>query len=141
MTVQTYLFYSGRCEEAVRLYEEVFPAEVLFLVRYKDGPPELMPEGGENLIFHATLRIGDTVLNCSDSFDATGFSGFALLTHVDTIAKAKRIFTSLKEGGRVRVPLAGSPWAARYGIVEDRFGIVWKLQVDETEERVHMVEP
>lgn len=132
MNVQTYLFFDGRCEEAIDLYRDVFGASLEFLIRFKDGPLELAFPGGEEKIFHATLLFGQTRLNMADlpGGERTYFAGFALLTHFDTVDEAGRVFGSLATDGRIKLALEETFWAARYGIVEDRFGITWKIQVD-----------
>jgi len=130
MNAQTYLFFNGRCEEALTFYADAVDAAVLYLMRYKDGPPELILPGGEELIFHSTLRLGDTLLNLSDDMKAErgSFGGFAILLHADSDDEAERFYAGLTEGGTVQMAMTSVPWASKYGIVEDKFGIVWKVQ-------------
>lgn len=84
MEVQPYLFFNGRCEEAVNFYRKAHGAEVITLMRFKDSPqcnePGMMPPGSENKVMHASLRIGETTLMASDG-QSTGqpeFKGFSL---------------------------------------------------------------
>ena len=131
MTVQTYLFFDGCCEEAIRFYGEVFGAELVYLLRFKDGPAEFVVPGMEDKVFHATVTFGETTLNMSDVADPAeaAFGGFALIVRMDEIETAERAFQQLAETGNVRVPIREAFWAKRYGIVKDRFGVTWKLQV------------
>jgi PhnB protein len=130
MNAQTYLFFPGRCEEALNFYSDAVDAEVLYLMRYKEGPPELIPPSGEELIFHSTLRLGDTLVNLSDDMkpERAAFASFAILLHADSDDDAERFFAGLTDGGTVQMAMTSVPWASRYGIVEDKFGIVWKVQ-------------
>ena len=130
MNAQTYLFFGGRCEEALKFYSDALGAEVLYVMRYKDGPPKLIPPGGKDLIFHATLRLGETLINLNDETKAenTAFGGFAILLHADTDVEAERLFAKLADAGTIKMAMASAPWASRYGIVEDKFGILWKVQ-------------
>jgi PhnB protein len=130
MNVQTYLFFDGRCEEAIAFYQQVLRAKVTFLMRFKDGPPGFAPDGWGEKVYHATLRIGQTMVNMSDdpSSERSRFAGFALLAHADDDAEAERIFAGLRERGDVRMELRPTMWASRYGIVSDRFGVTWKVQ-------------
>lgn len=130
MNVQTYLFFDGECETALDFYCGALGAEVICLVRYKDGPAELMPPGGEVKIFHATMRIGDTLINCSDDLrhERGRFGGFVLLAHLDGDEAAEEVFHALSDGGKVEMALQKTFWASRYGIVTDRFGVTWKVQ-------------
>jgi len=130
MNAQTYLFFNGRCEEALKFYRDAVGAEILYLMRYKEGPPKLIPPDGEELIYHATLRLGDTRINLNDDMKSERgpFGGFAILLHADTEGEAELFFARLGEGGTVQMPMTSVPWASRYGIIEDKFGIVWKVQ-------------
>ena len=67
MQVQPYVFFDGRCEEALEFYRRALGAEVTMLMRYKESPdPAMVQPGAENKIMHASLRIGDTTVLASD---------------------------------------------------------------------------
>ena len=89
----------------------------------------------EEKIFHATFRIGSTEVMASDcgcekSPTETTFAGFSLALRVETPEKAERFFAALSDGGQIQIPLLETFFAARYGIVIDRFGISWKIMVE-----------
>jgi PhnB protein len=136
MTVQTTLNFYGRTEEAVQFYGRTIEAETLFLLRFRDRPDHAQVRPGlEEKIFHATFRIGSTVIMASDCGceqppPETTFAGFALLLRVETPEQAERFFAALSEGGKVQIPLQKTFFAARYGIVIDPFGISWKIMVE-----------
>jgi PhnB protein len=127
---QTYLFFDGRCEEALSFYAQAIRAETLFMMRFKDGPAELARAGREDKIFHATMRIGTTLINLNDDskHEKGRFGGFALLLHADSEADAEQLFARLADGGVVQIPLQKTMWASLYGIITDKFGVVWKVQ-------------
>ena len=136
MDIQTTLNFYGRTEEAVQFYGRTIEAETLFLMRFRDCPdPSLKKLGMEEKIFHATFRIGSTVIMASDCgcekppADTT-FSGFSFALRVETPEKAERFFTALSDGGKVQMPLQKTFFAERYGIVNDRFDISWKVMVE-----------
>jgi PhnB protein len=136
MDVQTTLNFYGRTEEAVQFYCRTIEAETLFLMRFRDRPdsPQVGP-GREEKIYHATFRIGSTVIMASDcgcEKPPTGptFAGFSFALRVATTEKAERFFTALSDGGKVQLPLLKTFFAERYGIVIDRFGISWKIMVE-----------
>jgi PhnB protein len=135
MNVQTTLNFYGRTEEAVNFYGRTLEAETLFLMRFRDCPdPSQSRPGLEEKIFHATFRIGPTVIMASDcgcerSPAGTAFSGFSLLLRVETPEQAGRFFAALSDGGQIQIPLVKTFFAERYGIVIDRFGISWKIMV------------
>jgi PhnB protein len=130
MKVQPYLFFDGRCEEAVAFYRKALGAEVAMLMRYKDSPDQAMvPPGGGDKIMHASLRVGETEVMASDGHCAgkPSFQGFSLSIDVRDEAEADRLFAALSEGGQVQMPLTKTFFAARFGMVTDRFGVGWMI--------------
>ncbi|HXH82923.1 MAG TPA: VOC family protein [Candidatus Tectomicrobia bacterium] len=135
MQVQPYLFFNGRCEEALDFYRRALGAEVGMLMRFKESPdpapPGMLPPGFENKVMHATLRIGDTTVMASDGHTAGApdFRGFSLSISVNDAATADRLFSALAEGGQVQMPLTRTFWSPRFGMLTDRFGIGWMINV------------
>ncbi len=135
MQVQPYLFFDGRCEEAVAFYRKALGAEVTMQMRFKDSPephaPGMIPPGAENKIMHMALRIGDTTILASDGrcLGRPSFQGFALSLTVANEAEAERLFGALAEGGQVQMPLAKTFFSPRFGMVADRFGVAWMVYV------------
>ena len=136
MKVQPYLFFDGRCEEAIEFYRKALGADVVMLMRFKDSPeppqPGMVPPGSENKIMHASLRIGDTTLMASDG-NCQGkprFEGFSLTATATDEAHAERLFAALGEGGQVRMPLTKTFFSPRFGMLADRFGVGWMVIVD-----------
>jgi PhnB protein len=135
MQVQPYLFFDGRCEEAVEFYKSALGAEVATLMRYKDSPeppqPGCAPPGAENKVMHASFRIGQTTVMASDGrcLGKPSFQGFSLSLAVPNDAEAERLFASLAEGGQVQMPLTKTFYSSRFGMVADRFGVCWMVIV------------
>jgi PhnB protein len=135
MRVEPYLFFNGRCEEAVEFYKKALGAEVLMLMRFKDSPephpPGMLPPGSENKIMHVSFRVGETTVMASDGrcTGQTSFQGFSLSLAVAHEAEAERIFAALSDGGQVQMPLAKTFWSPRFGMVADRFGVGWMVTV------------
>jgi PhnB protein len=130
MQLQPYLFFDGRCEEAIEFYRSKLGAEVDMLMRFKDSPePQQSTPGTDNKIMHANLRIGDTTVFASDGrcLGQPSFQGFALsLTPADD-AEANRLFAALSDGGQVQMPLGKTFFASSFGMVADRFGVSWMV--------------
>jgi PhnB protein len=135
MQVQPYLFFDGRCEEAIEFYRTALGAEVMALVRFKDSPephrPGMIPPGSENKVMHASFRIGETFVFASDGRcqGRPSFQGFSLSLTVPDDATAKRLFAALAEGGQVQMPLAKTFFSSCFGMVADRFGVPWMVYV------------
>jgi PhnB protein len=135
MYIQPYLFFDGRCEEALEFYKSALGAEVTMLMRFKDSPeppdPQKVPAGSENNVMHASFRIGDTVVMASDGFGKGKpiFQGFALSLSVASDAEADRKFSALAKGGRIEAPLGKTFFSSNFGMVADRFGVLWMVIV------------
>jgi PhnB protein len=133
MQVQPYLFFDGRCEEAIDFYRTAIGAEVGMLMRFKDSPEPcqqgMIPPGGDSKIMHASLRIGDTVVLASDGrcAGAPKFEGFSLSLDAPSDADAERLFNALGDGGKVQMPLGKTFFASQFGMVTDRFGVSWMV--------------
>jgi PhnB protein len=135
MQVQPYLFFDGRCEEAVEFYRKALGAEVQML-RYKDHPePQggMIPPGSENKVMHARLRIGDTSVMASDGRcqGRPSFQGFSLTLTVPNDAEAERLYGVLAEGGQAQMPLTKTFFSSRFGMLADRFGVGWMIIVEQ----------
>ncbi|MNN97146.1 hypothetical protein D3C81_2162530 [compost metagenome] len=59
-----------------------------------------------------------------------GMSGCSISLNVDSIAEAERVFNALAEGGKVDMPLEATFWAARFGMLVDRFGVSWMINCE-----------
>ena len=135
MNVQAYLFFDGRCEEAVEFYKQTLGAEVTMLMRFKDIPealpPDMVPPGSENKIMHTSFQIGETTVMASDGRcqGQPSFQGFSLSLTVPNAAEADRVFAVLANGGQVQMPLDKTFWSPRFGMVADRFGVSWMINV------------
>ena len=137
MQVQPYLFFEGRCEEAIEFYRSALGAEVTQLMRFKDSPeppdPEtcqgMTPPGSEDKVMHASFRIGDTEVMASDGMCSgqSNFQGVSLSIAVPDDATAERFFTALGDGGQVQMPLGKTFFSSSFGMVADRFGVSWMI--------------
>ena len=135
MPVVTTLNFAGKTEEALDFYAAALGSETVFLMRFRDSPDQRFSQAGmEDLVFHATFRIEGTEFMASDVGWVKGarpapFAGFSLALKLSSIKRARKCFTALGAEGRVVVPLARSAFTSWYGIVVDRFGVSWKINV------------
>ncbi|MFN2426994.1 MAG: VOC family protein [Candidatus Binatia bacterium] len=133
MQVHPYLFFHGRCEEAVEFYTKSLGAHDVELMRFSDSPeptpPDMLAPGYDNKIMHGQFKVGDLVVMVSDGSreSAQTFAGFALALSVPTEADADRVFNALADGGKVGMPLAKTFWSPRFGMLSDRFGVDWMV--------------
>jgi PhnB protein len=132
--IQPYLMFGGRCEEALEFYRTALGAQIDMLMRFSESPdptpPGMLPPGFENKVMHASFRIAGNVLMASDGCEVGAqFKGFSLSISVTTEAEADRYFSALSDGGQVQMPLTKTFWSPRFGMLTDRFGIAWMINV------------
>ena len=132
--ITPYLFFGGRCEEAINFYRTALGAEVDMLMRFNESPeptpPGMLQAGFEKKVMHASLRVRGIALMMSDGCDdKSKFDGFRLALAVPTEADARRSFDALGAGGSVQMPLTKTFWSPCYGMVTDRFGVGWMVMV------------
>ena len=135
MQVYPYLDFNGRCEEALNFYRSTLGAEVLFLIRFRDGPAQegpLDPPGVEDKIMHCTFKIGESVVMASDGMcqGTSRFEGVTLNINLKETTTAIRIFDALAEGGQVELPLTKTFFSPSFGMLHDRFGVSWMVHVE-----------
>lgn len=135
MKIEPYLFFDGRCEEAIEFYQQALGAKVEFMMRNSESPeppPEgMLPPGSEHKIMHASLHIGGALVMMSDGMcggDAA-FKGFSLSLDCPEADQAREAFAALADGGQVTMPLGKTFWAPLFGMVTDRFGVSWMVGV------------
>jgi PhnB protein len=134
MQVQPYLFFDGRCEEAVDFYRRTLGAEVTSLMRFKEMPnpqPGMIPAGSEEKVMHMTFKLGDVTVMASDGrcMGKPNFQGFSLTLTAENDAKAEQLFAALSDGGQVQMPMSQTFFSSRFGMVADKFGVGWMVLV------------
>lgn len=136
MRIETYLFFEGRCEEAIDFYRRVLGAETTMMMRYSESPdappPDKVPPGMDDKIMHASLRIGDRELMASDGncSGKANFGGFSLTVSMADESTADRVFAELSDGGQVTMPLERTFFSPKFGMLTDRFGVGWMVMVE-----------
>lgn len=134
MQVQPYLFFDGRCEEALAFYRKAIGAEVEMMMRFKENPdpqPGMCAPGSEDKVMHACFKVGETAIMASDGHcnGKPSFQGFSLSITAPSESDADRLFGALAEGGQVRMPLGKTFFSPRFGVVADKFGVSWMVIV------------
>jgi PhnB protein len=133
MDVQPYLFFNGKCEEALDFYKTAIGAKVDMVMRFSESPekppPGTMPPGSENKIMHAAFKVGDTQIMASDGHCAgtPSFQGFGLSLNAANDAEAEKLFGAVGKGGQVQQPLVKTFFASKFGMVTDKFGVMWMV--------------
>lgn len=138
-TINSYLNFNGRAEEAFNFYKSVFGGEFAALMRYSEAQAcDEMPiaESEKNKIMHIALPIGTKgdVLMATDTPESMGQltvgNNFSIAYNADSRGEAEQIFNALSEDGNVEMPLADAFWGAYFGAFKDKFGISWMINHD-----------
>ena len=139
MQLVPYLTFNGNCREALTFYQQLFNGKILYLGTFgemPDAPP--MPEAARNAVMHVNLQIGAQALMGSDAMPgageacAGGYSkpqGLWVSIGVGSMAEGQRVFDALAAGGQVTMPFAATFWSPGFGMVTDRFGTPWMVNV------------
>jgi PhnB protein len=129
--LDSYLFFSGNCAQAMRFYERALGGKLEAVMTYGQSPePEQCPAGAKDMVMHTSLKLGDRTLMASDVPPAMGpkpMAGFALSLNYDSAEEAQRIFTALSQGGSVTMPMTKTFWAESFGMLVDQFGTPWMV--------------
>ena len=133
MQMNPYLSFNGQCEAAFKFYEQSLGAQPGPLFRYAGSPmADQVPADWQDKVMHGSVTIGGQVLMggdvAPDRYEAP--RGFSLSLQLSNTADAERIFHDLARDGRVVMPLEKTFWAARFGMVVDRFGIPWLINCE-----------
>jgi PhnB protein len=132
MKIDPYLFFDGRCEEAIEFYKKAVGAKVGMLMRYRESPDKShVPPGADDKVMHASLTIGDSTVMASDGSAAgkPSFEGFSLSLTLGE-SEAERVFKALSDGGEVRMPLGKTFFAPKFGMLADKFGVGWMIMAE-----------
>jgi PhnB protein len=133
--VQPYLFFGGRCQEALDFYAGAVGAQVDMVMRFDQSPdpvpPGMLAPGFERKVMHSAFRVGGSTILASDGCQEGdgGPHGYSLALTVPDEAAARRAFDALADGGSVQMPLQKTFWSPSYGMLKDRFDIHWMVMV------------
>lgn len=134
MQIQPYLFFDGRCDEALEFYKNAVGAQVGMVMRFKDAPDQSqISPASANKVMHASVQIGDTMVLASDGRNSgqPKFEGFALTISAKSEAETERLFNALAEGGQVTQPLIKTFFSPSFGMLADKFGVHWMVLTEQ----------
>ncbi len=135
MQLSPYIAFDGNGREAIDYYCETLGAEIVMAMNFGDMPEQgdWITDANRDRLAHATLRIGDMTIMASDTpgFEPhNGFSGVTLQVACDTLEEGQTFFEKLAADGTVMMPFEKTFWAQRFGMLTDKFGVPWMVNVD-----------
>jgi PhnB protein len=131
MQLVPYIFFYGRCAEALDFYKGILGGNYE-MMRVGESPmKDQMPPGTENLVMHASFTGGGVSFMASDGREVKTIDpdagNISLSLTTDDRAEGDRLFAALSAGGKVTMPLSDAFWGGRFGVTVDRFGNEWFL--------------
>ena len=133
LQLNPYLTFNGTCEAAFKLYAQCLGGKIQYIATYESRPEAYpVPTEWRQKILHATLIVGDQILNGADALpdQYQKPQGFRLTLGLKDQAEAERIFKALAENGTVEMALQETFWAVRFGVLVDQFGIPWTINCE-----------
>jgi PhnB protein len=132
MKLTPYLNFAGNAQEALNFYTNALGGQVVYMQRYGDSP---MPsdEDYKNKVMHARLQFGDNMIMVSDAmkgYEISTNGNIQLSMEMDNVSQLEEIFNELTEGGKVTMPLQDQFWGARFGMLQDKFGVSWMFNCE-----------
>jgi PhnB protein len=138
MRLNIYLNFPGTAEQAFLFYSQVFASEITHLSRFAEVPDlpgrEYMSEEDLQKIMHIAMPLGGMELMATDVLPSM-MSQFVLGTntslslHPESLSEAEKLFAALAQGGETTLPLQKMFWGDHFGMLTDRFGVQWMLNV------------
>jgi PhnB protein len=133
MQLDTYLFFNGDCADALALYQTAFDAQIHSLIRFRDTPDSanVAPEW-QDKVMHGLFSVGPNAIMVSDGQfgqPRKDYAGFTLSIAANDAASGERIFSVLAEGGEILTPWQSTFFTAGFGMLKDRFGVPWLINV------------
>jgi PhnB protein len=131
MKIALYIFFYGRCEEALEFYKSALGGDYE-LFRNDAGPmADMIPPDFKGKVMHATFTCGDLTFMASDGQGSKTIDpeagNITLSLETNDKAEGDRIFKALSQGGNVKMPLQEAFWGGRFGMFDDRFGNEWMV--------------
>jgi PhnB protein len=128
MVLNTYVNYSGNCEQAFKFYEQHLGGRITMLMRHGELPGGRVDrEDWKDKVVHARLALGGTEMFGADIPDAQPMRSAYLSLTLASIDEAERVYAVLSAGGEIFMPIEETFFAKRFAMLRDRFGTSWML--------------
>jgi PhnB protein len=126
-----YIFFYGRCEEALEFYKSVFGGSYE-MMRVRDTPmASEMPPEQANSVMHASFTADEVRFMASDGQSVKAVDpdagNISVALEFDDAARGEAIFNGLAAGGNVGMPVSPAFWGGRFGMLTDKFGTEWMV--------------
>ena len=124
-----YITFDGNCEEALRFYCHCFGGKIVFM-QYYDETVQKDHTGLKSKVMHSEFRADPVCLMACDRSPGQNIhhgTNITLYVSFENSRQQDEIFLKLAEKGTIHMPLEGTFWGSRLGVLTDQFGIHWML--------------
>ena len=132
--MQPYLSFNGNAGEALAFYAQALGGRVTFSMTFGESPMGAeTPAEFKNKVMHASLEARGHTLMASDTppgMSFEGHKGYSISVQGKDVAEGEQLFKALAAGGKVTMPYAPTFWAAGFGMLVDKFGVPWMVNVE-----------
>lgn len=129
-----YLNFNGNGTEALQFYCKSLDGKIIFQQSFGDSPMAAhTPDNYKDKLMHASFECSAGSFMASDAppgFETKAGNNVTMSLHYDTVEDAEKYFNALSEGGAVMMPLQETFWAQRFGMLTDKYGFLWMVNVD-----------
>jgi len=126
-----YLNFKDDARQAMEFYKTVFGGK-LDMQTFKDFHASEDPSEDDK-IMHSMLEADNGIIfmaaDTPNSMEYQGHHGFGVSLSGDDEAELRGYFDKLSEGGEARMPLEKASWGDTFGMVTDKFGITWLVNI------------
>ncbi len=131
-----YLCFAGTCEEALNFYKEALDGDIAFLQTFGQSPVP-SSEGEANKVMHAEFKADGVHFMASDGMGShapTIGNNISLSLNFTDEEEQEKVFNKLSAGGVVTMPLQDTFWGAKFGMMNDRYGVSWMFNCQKNQQ-------
>jgi PhnB protein len=133
MKFELFINFNGNCREATEFYAKVFKSEVKNACTYGEAPPDPnfpIAEENKDRICYSEVLIGGLTVMFSDFPSGSSFvagNNISPTVSIESKVEVERVFNELKEGGQVFMELQQTFFSELFGMVKDKYGVIWQI--------------
>jgi PhnB protein len=133
VVLNPYLNFRDETREAMEFYRGVFGGE-LRMMTFKEYQASEDPSEDDK-IMHAQLEADGVMFMAADTPNSMEYqpgTNFNMSLSGEDEAVLRGYFEKLQDGGSVIMPLEKAPWGDTFGMLMDRFGVRWLVNVNQS---------
>lgn len=127
-----YLTFNGNASEALDFYCKALHGEIIFKQTFRESPLE-SSTSQKDKVMHASFKAGDLTFMVSDGMEGKPVSGgtnLSLSLNFTDLDEINKTFSALSEGAKITMELQDTFWAAKFGMLTDKYGFNWMFNHD-----------